>query len=479
MFIITFKQDKRIFIMNNISQVSPSNFSTLVRGGFSRLSNRYVLAAIAALALVAVAYIALRTFAPNALSRFSLRFQQTPNTTPISTPNTTPISTPNPTPMANPTPKSADEGRSEALLADLLSTTLLKNDNEKLKLINQARAFAATVRQESNLDARLPLIIGTVPEITAPENGDWLSLTVRVMSGWSSRDKDTTIEVESGNAGRHPVQFASSEGPRDEMEDEHIAATLQYPAATDPIGLVGVFDGHGGAQASKFMKDHIEEYLSQEIQANVAASPLDNEDDLYAGCILALHNAFLKIDEAFSKEIDPKFKDPLSGGTTAIVGLIVHDKVIVANLGDCRAILIRHGQPIPMTVDAEPHIQRYLQQVEALGGSVRNGRIFGLATPAAIGDHNISYGNAGRKCIINVPEISIFDYEPGDKIVMACDGLWDALSSNKVAETITKRPGSDVVPADISDAVLLTRQALLTPGQNDNVTVAIVDLIQR
>ncbi len=449
---------------------------------FNHLSNQYILVAVTAIVMLALAFMTIRSYAPHTLSCFSSRLQQTPTPSPFSIPPS-PTST---STSALPSSSAAGEAdfqqdpRSQALLAELKPSALLSTPGGAVNLIREAETFLLTVQKESDLDARPDWVRGAVPAIARPEDGDWLSLILPIEYPWTTVEKLVPILEESGrDVVGYAVQFASAEGPRSAMEDEHIAATLRHPGVVDAIGLVGVFDGHGGSKASEFVKENIVAYLSREFQANAESASMQSNEQIYASCILALNNAFIKLDEAFSREIEPLFNAPYADGTTAIVGLIVHDKVIVANLGDSRAIVIRNGQPIPMSVDAEPTIARYGDQVRALGGVVEENRVLGIATPAAIGDHYIvprENSIAGRKCLINIPEITIFDYQSGDKIVMACDGLWDALSSNMVAEVITQRPGLDVVPAEISDAVLLTRQALMTPGQYDNVTVAIVDL---
>lgn len=69
----------------------------------------------------------------------------------------------------------------------------------------------------------------------------------------------------------------------------------------------------------------------------------------------ALMEAFVKTDIEFRKELEffrkskkLKQKD-WHPGCTAVVALIVRDKLFAANAGDCRAILCRAGDPIVLS----------------------------------------------------------------------------------------------------------------------------------
>lgn len=69
----------------------------------------------------------------------------------------------------------------------------------------------------------------------------------------------------------------------------------------------------------------------------------------------ALMEAFVKTDIEFRKELEffrkskkVKQKD-WHPGCTAVVALIVRDKLFVANAGDCRTILCRAGDPIVLS----------------------------------------------------------------------------------------------------------------------------------
>jgi serine/threonine protein phosphatase PrpC len=494
----------------------------------SNLSNRFVVVAIAALAALAI--ILFRHRIPCLRNNFSLINSTTSTPTAGATPDRTSAKlTPSLSPTQVPTPTStstsstpphakttdvfsgflesqpegavapqAEAGTQKAsaevpqsvydtLLQDVKPYELLRDSEQLSDLLTKVNEFSANVASESNLDKRT--CISDVPPISYPADGDWKKMTVQIYPLRSYdgpnkiEDVETTICSEFHEINGHGVNFAYSQGPRETMEDCHIACSVEIPNH-GPASVVGVFDGHGGGQAAAFVQKNIQAYLSTEL-AGVPELNLQTEDEMMGAMILALHNTIIKLDaELLNAHLS------ILDGTKAIVSLILNDKLIVANLGDSRAILVRDGQAIPLTVDAriesifsgdgwKPQ-NRYEAQVVALGGIIIQRRVYStLATPAAMGDHSVSPQEDQRKAVINVPEISVFPRKKGDRLLMASDGLWNALSSNMAAHALSNRPtqvpvlGEDTlaeVPAKVSDIALLVRSALAVPDQNDNVT---------
>lgn len=86
--------------------------------------------------------------------------------------------------------------------------------------------------------------------------------------------------------------------------------------------LFGVFDGHGGDEVSKYVKDNFKrEFMDQKNAAN---------NDIKK----ALHMTFLVLDLKLKKEYYAT-----NTGSTACVVLITKDSIYCANLGDSRAVL--------------------------------------------------------------------------------------------------------------------------------------------
>lgn len=76
-------------------------------------------------------------------------------------------------------------------------------------------------------------------------------------------------------------------------------------------------------------------------------------------------NAFKRTDEDFYEAVHRKDEPEGDAGTTALAALVAGDALLVANAGDCRAVMCRRGRAIDLSRDhnAESEASR----VEAAG----------------------------------------------------------------------------------------------------------------
>ncbi|XP_022147786.1 protein kinase and PP2C-like domain-containing protein isoform X2 [Momordica charantia] len=161
----------------------------------------------------------------------------------------------------------------------------------------------------------------------------------------------------------HPILSCGSFstcGRRETMEDSHFL--LPHMCNEEDIHVFGIFDGHRGAAAAEFSARAIPGFLRNSCSTS---SPAD-----------ALVETFVKTDIEFRKELDffrqskkVKQKD-WHPGCTAVVALIVRDRLFVANAGDCRTILCRAGNPIVLSKDHVASCLEERERVISAGGQV-------------------------------------------------------------------------------------------------------------
>ena len=142
-------------------------------------------------------------------------------------------------------------------------------------------------------------------------------------------------------------------------------------------------------------------------------------------------------------------------GTTAVVAVVVRSVLVIGNVGDSRAVLYRRGKDglniVLRTQDHRPSLESERKRVEASGGEViQRGatlRIYprdldraiivekqlGLAMSRALG-HLI----LGQYGISAEPEIFSARLQDGDTLVIACDGVWDKLTTEEVRKIIAQ-----------------------------------------
>lgn len=218
-------------------------------------------------------------------------------------------------------------------------------------------------------------------------------------------------------------------GPKSRMEDEHICidnlvshlgASVNFPS---PGAFYGVFDGHGGSDAACFVKNNILKYVI-------------DDKDFPVDVDKALKSAFLKADLALA---DSPSLDR-SSGTTALTALILGRLLLIANAGDCRAVLGKHGRAIELSRDHKPNCKTEQLRIEKLGGSVFDGYLNGqLSVARALGDWHMKGPKGSAYPLIAEPELQETMLTKEDEfLIMGCDGLWDVMSS-QCAVTITRK----------------------------------------
>ncbi|CAB3377440.1 Hypothetical predicted protein [Cloeon dipterum] len=208
-------------------------------------------------------------------------------------------------------------------------------------------------------------------------------------------------------------------------------------------------------------------------------------------------------DEEEEDESGPKKKifcglsstPAMESGTTAVVALLGKEKVTVANIGDSRAILGRlvktenghEMKVIELSNDHKPELPEEKERIENAGGVVDDdGRVDGgLNLSRAFGDFVFKSKKdmpAEKQEVIAFPDvISVdlkFEQDEADQFLfVACDGIWNDMSSDNVADFIWTRLEKDVPMKDILEQMF---KHILAPNMSgdgtgcDNMTAVIV-----
>lgn len=261
-------------------------------------------------------------------------------------------------------------------------------------------------------------------------------------------------------------------GPRRSMEDEHICIDdLSSRVASlhdlpKPSAFYAVFDGHGGPEAAAYVrKNAIKLFFEDE------KFPQTSEvNSIYVEEVKSsLRNAFLQADLALSEDrsINP------SSGTTALTALVFGRHLMVANAGDCRAVLCRNGEAIDMSQDHRPIYLPERRRVESCGGFVDDGYLNGiLSVTRALGDWDMKLPRGSRSPLIAEPEIKQIRLTEEDEfLIMGCDGIWDVLTSQEAVSIVRRGLRRHDDPMRSARELALEALRLNT---FDNLTVVVV-----
>ena len=228
------------------------------------------------------------------------------------------------------------------------------------------------------------------------------------------------------------VYSHSLQGKRQTQEDQHYSfINLDNKIEEyNPINLFGVFDGHGGSCVSKYLKNNLPNFFKIKLKKNIYKNK--KEFINYINQVFNFLQNNLKIKHPKAVEYC---------GSTACIALNCYDEknknsLWLMNVGDSRAVLCnKTGEAIQLTIDHKPNETNEKERIENLGGKITydgsDWRIKSLSLSRAFGDLDCS------PYVTHIPSINKYKINKKDKfLIIACDGLWDALSNQDAVEFI-------------------------------------------
>ncbi|KAH0461680.1 hypothetical protein IEQ34_009255 [Dendrobium chrysotoxum] len=257
--------------------------------------------------------------------------------------------------------------------------------------------------------------------------------------------------------GKFSYGYASSVGKRSAMEDFY--ETRIDGVDGEIVGLFGVFDGHGGVRAAEYVKQHL--------FSNLISHPKFISDTKSA-----IADAYNHTDSEFLRSESNQSRD---AGSTASTAILVGDRLLVANVGDSRAVICRGGNAIAVSRDHKPDQTDERQRIEDAGGfvmwavyvlercSAGTWRVGGvLAVSRAFGDRLL------KQYVVADPEIQEEVVDGSlEFLILASDGLWDVVSNEEAVAMV--KPIYD--PEQAAKSLL---QEASQRGSADNITCVVV-----
>lgn len=250
------------------------------------------------------------------------------------------------------------------------------------------------------------------------------------------------------------VGCASHIGKRKENEDR-----FGFSQLTPDILYFAVYDGHGGPAAANFCHMHMEKCIMD---------LLPGEKDLET--VLTL--AFLEIDKAFASHAQQSADATLlTSGTTATVALLRDGiELVVASVGDSRALLCRKGKPMKLTIDHTPERKDEKERIKKCGGFVAwnslgqphvNGR---LAMTRSIGDLDLKSSG-----VIAEPETKRIKLQHAEDsfLVLTTDGINFMVNSQEICDFVNQSH-------DPNEAAHSVTEQAVQYGTEDNSTAVVV-----
>ena len=258
-------------------------------------------------------------------------------------------------------------------------------------------------------------------------------------------------------------------GTRLSMDDEHIriddlsAHLGSYFKC--PSSFYAVFDGHGGPDAAAYVKRNAMRLFFEDVDLPQTS----DIDDIFLKELINSHKkAFLLADLALA---DESIVDS-SCGTTALTALVLGRHLVVANAGDCRAVLCRKGVAVDVSQDHRPSYFPERKRVEELGGYNEYEYVTGLSVTRALGDWDFKLPLGSSSPLIAEPDVQQFMLTEDDEfMIICCDGIWDVMPS-QYAVSLVRRGLRRHNDPELSAKELVIEASQL--HSTDNLTAVVV-----
>nr|AFK37763.1 unknown [Lotus japonicus]AFK38897.1 unknown [Lotus japonicus] len=227
-----------------------------------------------------------------------------------------------------------------------------------------------------------------------------------------------------------------------EMEDFVVAEFKQVES--NELGLFAIFDGHAGHNVPNYLRSHLFDNILK-------------EPDFWKEPAKAIRTAYSITDSTILE----KSGELGRGGSTAVTAVLINcQKLVVANVGDSRAVLCKKGVAKQLSVDHEPSTEH--EDIKNRGGFVSKfpgdvPRVDGrLAVSRAFGDKSL------KKHLSSDPDVTTeLINDDAEFVILASDGLWKVMSNQEAVDSI-----KDIKDARLS-AKRLTEEAVNRKSKDD------------
>eukprot|EP00262_Sarcandra_glabra_P014203 TRINITY_DN4098_c0_g1_i3.p1 TRINITY_DN4098_c0_g1~~TRINITY_DN4098_c0_g1_i3.p1 ORF type:complete len:196 (-),score=21.57 TRINITY_DN4098_c0_g1_i3:212-799(-) len=150
--------------------------------------------------------------------------------------------------------------------------------------------------------------------------------------------------------------------------------------------------------------------------------------------------------------------------------------LLVANAGDCRAVLSRLGVAIEMSKDHRPCCSKERIRIESLGGYIDDGYLNGqLGVTRALGDWHIKgLKESGEKRgpLSAEPELKMITLTKEDEfLIIGSDGIWDVFTNQNAIDFARRRLQEH---NDMKNCCKELVEEAIKRGAIDNLTIVMV-----
>nr|KYP58807.1 putative protein phosphatase 2C 58 [Cajanus cajan] len=184
------------------------------------------------------------------------------------------------------------------------------------------------------------------------------------------------------------------------------------------LGLFAIFDGHLGHDVASYLQNHLLQNILK-------------QHDFWSETESAVKRAYLETDENILEQALELGR----GGSTAVTAILIDGhKLVVANVGDSRAVICENGKARQLSIDHEPSKEK--KSIERRGGFVSKipgdvPRVDGqLAVARAFGDRSL------KMHLSSEPDVFVEEVDQHTEfLILASDGIWKVMSNQEAVDS--------------------------------------------
>ncbi|KAJ1387971.1 PPM-type phosphatase domain [Sesbania bispinosa] len=242
---------------------------------------------------------------------------------------------------------------------------------------------------------------------------------MKVKAGFGTSAPDTTGKGKSKISKHITHGFHLVKGKSSHPMEDYLVSEFKKEKEKE-LGLFAIFDGHLGHDVASYLQNHLFQNILK-------------QHDFWTETENAVKRAYLETDEKILEQALVLGR----GGSTAVTAILIEgQKLVVANVGDSRAVICENGKARQLSVDHEP--SREKKSIESRGGFVSNipgdvPRVDGqLAVARAFGDKSLKMHLSSEPDVV-VEEV---DQQHTEFLILASDGIWKVMSNQEAVDSI-------------------------------------------
>ncbi|XP_015899548.2 probable protein phosphatase 2C 38 isoform X1 [Ziziphus jujuba] len=258
------------------------------------------------------------------------------------------------------------------------------------------------------------------------------------------------------------VQANSMLEDQSQLESGPLSLSNSNPRGT----FVGVYDGHGGTEASHYVNEHLFCNLKK-----VATEHQGMSEHV-------IKKSFLETERNFLSLVEKQWLGKpqiASAGSCCLVGIICDGLLYIANVGDSRVVLGRterathETKAIPLCTEHNASIESVREELQKMHPhdpqivvlKHKVWRVKGLIQVSrSIGDAYLKKAEFNREPLLPrfrlpepflkpvlsaEPSITVHKLSRGDKfLIFASDGLWEQLSNEEAVDIVNSYPRNGI-----------------------------------